>query len=59
MLVDTVDEFDWDRDFGRYEVSNPRVEEWQAMMEHFQEPVAEAGPDEWWARMEEVFRLNG
>jgi len=58
MLMETVDGFDPERDFERYVNAHPRHREWQELMETFQEPVPEARPGEWWAMMEEVFRLT-
>jgi len=58
MLMETVDGFDPARDFARYEDGQPRRQEWQRLMESFQEPVPEAKPGEWWAAMDEVFRLK-
>lgn len=37
--------------------AEPRVVEWEALMKSMQEPVADAAPGEWWARMEKVFTL--
>jgi L-rhamnose mutarotase len=58
MFMETVDEFDPERDFTRYMDSDPRIREWQTLMETLQEPVAEAQPGEWWADMELVYRLT-
>jgi len=58
MLMETVDDFDPERDFARYMESDPRIREWQTLMETFQEPVPEAKPGEWWADMELVYRLE-
>jgi L-rhamnose mutarotase len=58
MLMETVDSFDLDRDFGRYIESDPRIRAWQSLMESLQEPVPEAQPGEWWAAMEQVYTLN-
>ena len=58
MLMETVDDFDPTRDFARYMDSHPRIREWQALMETFQEPVPEAQPGEWWAAMELVYTLE-
>jgi L-rhamnose mutarotase len=58
LLMETSDDFDPARDFARYEGGNPLRREWQRLMESFQEPVPEAAEGEWWATMEEVFRLN-
>lgn len=59
MAMDTVDDFDLERDFAAYEAGHQRRAEWQRLMESFQQPVAEAQPGEWWAQMELVFTLNG
>ena len=58
MLMETVDEFDLIRDFARYMEGDPRIREWQSLMETFQEPVPEAKPGEWWAGMELVYTLS-
>jgi L-rhamnose mutarotase len=58
MLMETADDFDPERDFARYMESDERIREWQALMETFQEPVAEAKPGEWWADMKLVYELN-
>jgi len=39
--------------------SNGRVAEWERLMRSLQEPVPDAPASEWWARMEQVFSLNG
>jgi L-rhamnose mutarotase len=57
MQMETADDFEPQRDFARYMESDPRIREWQALMETFQEPVAEAQPGEWWADMELVYSL--
>ena len=58
MVMETVDDFDPERDFARYMESDARIREWQALMETFQEPVAEAKAGEWWADMELVYHLG-
>jgi L-rhamnose mutarotase len=58
MVMETDDAFDPESDFARYMESDPRIREWQTLMESLQEPVAEARPGEWWAEMELVFTLN-
>ena len=58
MLMETTDEFDEERDWTRYVASDPRIAEWQSLMESMQEPVAEAKPGEWWADMEMVYALE-
>lgn len=57
MLAEVTDDFDPAVDFPRYLTLHPRCQEWEDLMTTFQEPVAEAGPGEKWAMMEEVFSL--
>jgi L-rhamnose mutarotase len=59
MVMETVDDFDFERDFARYTESSPRIHEWQSLMESLQQPVPEAKPGEWWAAMELVYSLGG
>ncbi len=58
MLMETADAFDPERDWPRYMASDPRIAEWQSLMESMQEPVDDARPGEWWAGMELVFALE-
>ena len=58
MYMATVDEFDPAVDFSRYMEQYPQAKEWAELMCTFQEKVPEAGEDEWWALMEEVFDLE-
>jgi len=58
MLMETDDAFAPDEDFARYLEAEPRVREWQALMESLQEPVPDAKPGEWWADMELVYALE-
>jgi L-rhamnose mutarotase len=57
MFMETIDTFDPDRDFARYEAINPRNREWQDLMASMQEPVPGAQPGESWAEMKLVFTL--
>ena len=43
---------------AQHAASHPRVAEWEALMKSMQEPSPGAGPGEWWARMQPVFRLT-
>ena len=58
MFMETTDDFEPDRDFARYMDSDRRIRGWQTLMESLQEPVAEARPGEWWARMQLVYSLG-
>jgi L-rhamnose mutarotase len=57
MFMETTDDFEPERDFARYEATDPRNREWQALMASMQEPVPGAQPGEWWAEMKLVFEL--
>jgi L-rhamnose mutarotase len=44
--------------FADHAASNPRVQEWERLMQSLQEPAAGAPPGEWWAVMDPVFHLS-
>ena len=56
MIVETVDEFDWERDFERL-AKLPRQAEWEEYMSKYQ--VSEPGQPshEKWKLMERIFKL--
>lgn len=56
MVVETDDDFDPAR-YQSY-ASNPRTQEWDALMRGFQRPAPFAKPGEWWTQLEEVFDLG-
>jgi L-rhamnose mutarotase len=58
MLMETSDAFDETRDWQRYLESDPRVREWQSLMESLQRPAPGAEHGEWWAEMVPVFELS-
>ena len=57
MHMETGDDFIAEVDFPRYLEQHPRCKEWEDLMNGYQEKVPEAGEDEWWAGMEEVYSL--
>jgi len=57
MYIETTDEFEPKRDFGRVN-EDPISKEWNELMATLQERAPEAAPDEWWAPMEQVFDLK-
>lgn len=57
MLFEAPDDFDPSRDFRIYDRS-PRCRQWEEWMRTFQARIAEAGPQDWWAPMEEIFALS-
>jgi L-rhamnose mutarotase len=38
--------------------AHPKTQEWWALMEPMQDPLATRDPGEWWAAMIEVFHLD-
>lgn len=54
MIVDTVDDFDWDRDMARLALL-PRQAEWEAYVAQFQGCAADASSADKWQMMERIF----
>ena len=54
MIMDTVDDFDFERDMTRL-ATLPRQAEWEAYVARFQGCAADARSDEKWQRMERIF----
>ena len=54
MIMDTVDDFDWQRDMARL-AGLPRQAEWEAYVSQFQGCQADARSDEKWQLMERIF----
>ncbi|HMG02748.1 MAG TPA: L-rhamnose mutarotase [Edaphobacter sp.] len=40
------------------DAANPRVQEWEALMGQFQQPLAESRPGQRWVLMERIFSLS-
>jgi len=54
MIMDTADDFDFERDMARLS-GLPRQAEWEAYVAQFQGCSASARSDEKWQRMERIF----
>lgn len=54
MFMETVDEFDFERDMPKY-MEDPRAAEWDALMRGFQEPIPGAPPGQTWVLMDEIY----
>ena len=54
MIMDTVDNFDFERDMARLAIL-PRQAEWEAYVSQFQGCQADARSDEKWQLMERIF----
>jgi L-rhamnose mutarotase len=58
MIVELRDGLDYQRVFAAHAASSPRVVEWERLMRSLQQPAPGCPPGEWWAVMEQVFRLS-
>lgn len=58
MYMETVDDFEADRDFPKYLEQHSRCKEWDNLMCTYQEKIPEAKENEWWAMMEQVYELR-
>ena len=54
MYMETVDDFDLERDMPKY-MEHPKAQEWDALMRSFQEPVPGAPEDGTWVEMTEIY----
>ena len=54
MIMDTCDDFDFDRDMARL-ATLPRQAEWEAYVSQFQGCAASARSDEKWQLMDRIF----
>ncbi len=57
MIVDTVDDFDWERDMNRL-ATLPRQAEWEAYMDRFQNAGEGKKSNEKWQLMTRIFKLE-
>ena len=56
MIVDTVDDFDWEKDNARL-AGLPRQREWEVYMSRVQNADPHAASHEKWQLMERIFKL--
>jgi len=57
MIMDTVPEFDHERDMARL-AKLPRQSEWEAFVSRFQRTSAEASANEKWQLMDRIYKLE-
>ncbi len=57
MIVDTVDDFDWERNMNRL-ATLPRQAEWEAYMDRFQDAGEGKKSNEKWQLMTRIFKLE-
>ena len=58
MVLEVNNGLDVRRMFADHTVSNPRVLEWERLMQSLLEPASGAPPGDWWAVMEPVFHFS-
>ena len=58
MILDVNESFSWEK-MHAADRENPVVQQWEALMWRFQEPLPQAKPDEKWLLMERIFTLHG
>ncbi len=56
MVMEVSDDFSFEAK-DRSDRANPRVQEWEALMWQYQQPLPLAQPGEKWLRMERIFKL--
>jgi L-rhamnose mutarotase len=57
MYMEAEDDYDAAKAASSY-LADPKVLEWERLMQQLQEPVPDAKPGELWARMEPVYELR-
>lgn len=57
MVVETDDNFSWEKK-AKMDAENPDVQEWEAKMARFQQPLPPAKKGEKWILMEKIFDLK-
>ena len=57
MIMDVSDQFSFERK-AEADRGNPKVQEWEALMWRFQQPLPGARPGEKWQLMEKIFELE-
>ena len=57
MILEVRPEFSFEAK-AQADRSNPKVQEWEALMWKFQKPLAQAKAGEKWVRMERIFKLG-
>lgn len=57
MIMETRDDFSFEKK-AALDASNPRVQEWEALMLNFQQPLPGSAPGEKWILMDRIFNLG-
>ncbi|HCX23442.1 MAG: L-fucose mutarotase [Flammeovirgaceae bacterium] len=56
MLMETADSFSFESK-AKMDASNPKVQEWETLMDTYQQRLPFAKPDEKWVLMDQIFKL--
>lgn len=54
MHLETADDFSFEKK-ARLDAANPKVQEWESLMERYQQRLPGAEPGQKWVRMERIF----
>jgi L-rhamnose mutarotase len=57
MIMEVADNFSF-ADKAAADAANPKVQEWETLMERFQQPLPESKPGQKWVLMERIFSLQ-
>ena len=57
MVLETTDDFSFEEK-ARLDAGNPKVQQWEALMDTYQDRLPWVEPGAKWALMAPVFRLN-
>jgi L-rhamnose mutarotase len=57
MIMEVADNFSF-ADKAAADAANPKVQEWETLMENFQQPLPESKPGQKWVLMERIFSLQ-
>lgn len=57
MIMEVADDFSF-ANKAAADAANPKVQEWETLMESFQQPLPESRPGQKWVLMERVFSLQ-
>src|SRR4051812_46026854 len=58
MIMETDDNFSFEKK-AAMDASNPQVQEWEALVLNYQQPLPQAKPGEKWLLMDKIFELKG
>ena len=57
MIMEVAEDFSFEKK-AQADEANPKVQEWEALMWHYQQPLAGAAKGEKWKLMDKIFELT-